>query len=127
MTISSVFAALVTVLVLACGFVVVVPRSPGGYVGLVTAGTFGAGLFYGHPTQRLLAHQWRRTALRSSMIRWARPRSLARMLERVGWNRHVRRPIGSFADLDPFRSDAAGSLVSHAVSLAIRRDCCTDR
>lgn len=66
MTISSVFAALVTVLVLACGFVVVVPRSPGGYVGLVTAGTFGAGLFYGHPTQRLLAHQWRRTALRSS-------------------------------------------------------------
>ncbi len=119
MTISSVFAALVTVLVLACGFVVVVPRSPDGYVGLVTAGTFGAGVFYGRPTQRLLAHQWRRTALGSSMIRWTRPRSLARVLDRAGWNRQVRRPIRSFADLDPFRSDAAGPLVSHAVSLAI--------
>lgn len=116
---SSVLAAVVTVLVLACGFVVVVPRSPGGYVGLVTAGTFGAGVFYGCPTQRLLTHQWRRTALLSSMICWARPRSLARMLDRVGWNRQVRRPIRSFADLDPFRSDAAGSLVSHAVSLVI--------
>lgn len=116
---SSLLAALVTVLVLACGFVAVVPRSPGGYVGLVTAGTFGAGVFYGHPTHRLLAHQWPRTALRSSMFRWARPRLLARMLDRVGWNRQVRRPIRSFADLDPFRFDAAGSLVSHAASLAI--------
>ena len=119
MKISSVFAASVTVFALACGFVVVVPRSPGGYVGLVTAGTFGAGVFYGRPAQRLLAHQWRRTALRSLMIRWTRPRSLARVLDRVGWNRQVRRPIRSFADLDPFRADAAGSLVSHAVSLAI--------
>lgn len=116
---SSVLAALVTVLALACGFVVVVPRSPGGYVGLVTAGTFGAGVFYGRPTQWLLAHQWRRTALRSWMIRWARPRSLARILDRVGWNRQVRRPIRSFTDLDPFRCDTAGSLVSHTVSLAI--------
>lgn len=116
---SGVLGALLTVAVLAYGLAVIVPRSPGGYVGLVTAGTFGAGVFHGQPTQHLLDHPWRRTPLRSTIARWARPRSLARMLDRVGWNKQVRRPIRSFTDLDSFRSDATGALVSHAISLAI--------
>lgn len=116
---SSVVGAVVTAAVLAWGFVAIVPRSPGGYVALLTAGTFGAGVFYGRPAQRLLAHPWRCATRWATITRLARTRSRARILDQVGWNRQVRRPIRSFADLGPFRRDATGSLVSHAVSLAI--------
>lgn len=115
----SILGALMTAAVLGCGFAVIVPHSPGVYVGVVAAGTFGAGTFYGQPTQRLLAYSWRCTTLWSFLIRWTKPRLLARALNRVGWNRQVRHPVRSFTDLNMLRADATGSLLSHAVSLAI--------
>lgn len=99
------------------GFVVMVPRTPGGYVLLLTVGTFGLGILCGHPSSSLTAHPWRRHRRLRRVAAVFQTRRLAQQLTRLRWNAAVRRPIRRRADLQPFRRDAVGALLSHTVSM----------
>ena len=117
MKLSALLSALGVAILFAWGFAVVVPRAPGGYVALLTIGTFGAGLFYGTPTARVLAYPWRNLHTWRPVAAWARTQSLARFLSRIGWTGLLGRSISSPGDLPTLRRQAVSALLSHAVSL----------
>ncbi|CAM3743628.1 hypothetical protein E4A47_11260 [Micrococcus flavus] len=115
---SALLGALAVAAVLAWGFAAITPASPGVYVAVLTAGTFGFGPVYGAPTDRLVDRPWRRLHRVGALARRLGTRWLAHELTVAGWNRRVRRPIRSRADVRAFRRDAVGALVSHTVSTA---------
>ena len=113
---SALLGALAAAAVLAWGFTVVAPASPGVYTAVLTAGTFGFGPLYGAPTDRLVDRPWRRLHRVGVLARRLGTRWLAHELTVAGWNRRVRRPIRSRADVRVFRRDAVAALVSHTLS-----------
>lgn len=113
---SALLGTLAAAAVLAWGFAAIAPVSPGVYTAVLTAGTFGFGPLYGAPTDRLVDRPWRRLHRVGVLARRLGTRWLAHELTVAGWNRRVRRPIRSRADVRVFRRDAVAALVSHSVS-----------
>lgn len=114
---TGILGAVATAVVLAWGFAVMVPRTPGGYVALLAAGTFGMGAFYGRPTAAVLAHPWRRHHRLRRFAEASGTLRLSRLLTRLGWNGLIRRPVRGRADLPQLREDAVGALLSHTLSM----------
>lgn len=117
MRLSGLIGAVATAAALAWSFWSMATDAPALYVLVLTIGTFGAGIFYGKPTQALVDHPWRNRRRLRGLAQACGTRQLARLLTRIGWNRAVRRPIRGRSDLGPFREDAAGALLSHGISL----------
>ena len=86
MTPRSLAGLALTVAALMSAFVLMAPKAPGLFVGVLTVGTFGFGPFYGEPSRQLVDRPWRRDTRWRDLARRVRTDWLSRQLGAVGWN-----------------------------------------
>lgn len=108
----------ITAVAMLVAFETMYDTAPALFTGVVTVGTFGAGIFYAVPTDRWVARPWRHSIWRP-VARRTHVATLTRVLSSTGWNRQVRHPIDGRGALQHHRATSAGALISHACSAAI--------